>query len=522
MNPSLSQMAKTLISVFEKEDLPTHDKKISVNPVVSKVASLYEKLRNAMEYREEEVILRASIERILKRRLILGGNGKTTAEPLVKELVWAGYFPDNSLSESVLEKVEKRIDLYLAFRQKIILKHGFKEKNINEWTFHLMSSDIEKTLSIHKEKDLLNNFMFHIMKNNITITDESEETKNAQVFMAVRKSFAKDDLAFLRFHLFTQFFGEITHDSLDKIVDSFTKGHEEIQRQLSYKRKEKIYNFVRKKSAIFFILEDLLKTYRGEFKEIYANEDEFKKIVLKACDSRYSGIVSKVQTAIIRSILFILLTKAFFAFTIEGFFENLIFGKIMWDSLIINTTSPALLMFLVSLFIKTPDKNNSQRILSFLKIILSGSNPKFDNPLIMKKNPDKANPVMSAVFTFLWFLAFLLAFGAIVFVLTKLRFNIISQGVFLFFIAIVSFLSYRIWLTSVTYSVETKQGLTTPFVDFLFMPVIRVGRSLTEGISQFNIFLFLFDFIIETPFKGLFEFFEQWFGFLHSKREEME
>ena len=39
---------------------------------------------------------------------------------------------------------------------------------------------------------------------------------------------------------------------------------------------------------------------------------------------------------------------------------------------------------------------------------------------------------------------------------------------------------------------------------------------LTEGISQINILLFLFDFIIETPFKGLFAFFDQWFVYLHN------
>jgi hypothetical protein len=54
------------------------------------------------------------------------------------------------------------------------------------------------------------------------------------------------------------------------------------------------------------------------------------------------------------------------------------------------------------------------------------------------------------------------------------------------------------------------------------MPIAQVGRYLTEGISQINIFVFVLDFIIETPFKGLFSFAEQWFFFLHSKRENLE
>jgi hypothetical protein len=52
--------------------------------------------------------------------------------------------------------------------------------------------------------------------------------------------------------------------------------------------------------------------------------------------------------------------------------------------------------------------------------------------------------------------------------------------------------------------------------------VIRVGRRFTEGISQINFILMIIDFIIEAPFKGLVGFFEQWFSFLATKREELE
>ncbi len=61
----LSQLADLVIKTFEREEPPSHERKIQVNPVVSKFATWYEKLRNVMEYREDEVILRAAIERIL-------------------------------------------------------------------------------------------------------------------------------------------------------------------------------------------------------------------------------------------------------------------------------------------------------------------------------------------------------------------------------------------------------------------------------------------------------------------------
>jgi hypothetical protein len=95
------------------------------------------------------------------------------------------------------------------------------------------------------------------------------------------------------------------------------------------------------------------------------------------------------------------------------------------------------------------------------------------------------------------------------------------MGMFVFFSAIVSFLAYRISVTASVYRLGEKQGLLTPVVDFLLLPIIRVGRQLTEGISQVNFIIFLFDFVIETPFKELFAFFEQLFYFLHTKRDEL-
>ena len=117
--------------------------------------------------------------------------------------------------------------------------------------------------------------------------------------------------------------------------------------------------------------------------------------------------------------------------------------------------------------------------------------------------------------------AFVLSFGALIYALTLLHFNVVSQAVFLFFLTIVAFLSYRISLTSDMYRLGDRQGILTPFIDFLFMPIVSVGRKFTQGISQINFVLIIFDLIIETPFKVTFAFIEQWFYFLHSKREEL-
>ncbi|MEK7571463.1 MAG: hypothetical protein AAB553_04245 [Patescibacteria group bacterium] len=517
----LSQMANYLLEVFEKKDSPTtEEEKITVNPIVSKFATWYERLRNAMEFREDEVVLRATIERILKRRLLLGGTGETTGLPLIKELLWARYLPENELPRSIVTKVEDTIDRYLKLRLLVMEKHRVPDAIINDWIYDLMSAEIQYILNPKHKKEVMTNFMFHVLRDDVEILDDTKETKDAQVFMAVRKAFARDDLAFLRYHMFVQYFGKLTPETFDFTVEHFLKGYKEILKQLNYPLKDKIYAYVKRRTAVWFILEDILDLGKDNLKSFLENKEALQEAVFAACETRYHGIDSKVKRAVIRSVIFILMTKVAFAFAIEGTYERIFYGHILWGSMIINIVIPPLLMVVVSFFIRTPGKSNSERIHTFITQLLFEENPQLGKRLVTAKNQKRSGALVIA-FDILWLGAFIISFGSIILILSSLEFTIISMGIFTFFLAIVSFLAYRIALLANVYRVGDTQGLGTLLVDFLFMPVIRTGRKLTQSISQVNIFLFLFDFLIEAPFKLLFAFFDQWFYYLHAKSEDL-
>jgi len=518
---SLSPLSAHLVHNFAHSVVEDGEKKITVNPVVSKFASWYEKLRNAMDYKEEEVVLRTAIERILRRRMLWGSDPAKIASPLVKELVWARYFKNGALPEDSIEKTRQKIAVYLKLRNHLVNNKVLSESTINEWIYNLMSSDIEHMLSIHKDKELIANYMFQILRNQVHIAGEDGQTRDVQVFIAIRRAFARDDVAFLRFHLFSQIFGSLSEHTVDHIASNFKQGYDEIQKQLANKMQDKIYMYVKRRTAVFFILDEILVTQKGKIKDLLQDENAFKTYVFDICNHKYQGISKKVQTAIVRSVVFIIFTKVLFAYLVEGTYERIFFGGVQWGNILINTLIPPILMVIVGLFIRAPGTANSERIYEFIRLVLTSEHPKLGSDLRLTTEQIKTDSTMSTVFSTLWVLAFVISFGAIIYVLSLLGFQWVSMGVFIFFVAVVSFLSYRIALIPQTYAVVDTQGVLTPIVDFLFLPVIRVGRHLTEGISQINIFIFLFDFIIETPFKGIFAFFDQWFLFLHAKREDL-
>jgi hypothetical protein len=384
-----------------------------------------------------------------------------------------------------------------------------------------MSSAIEHALSPSKDRELLSNFMFQFYKDKIVISDDTTVTRDAQVFLAVRRTFAHQDLPLLRYHLFIQIFGDLTENNLEQVTEKFLEASKQIEYQLNYPLKDRFTGFFKNESIPFYILEEILKQHSGKNRDLVGESETFKVAVITTCTKKYDNIKAKVSRAIVRGVIFILVTKAIFGLGVEASIENLIFGQVYWGSIALNTLFPPLLMVVAALFIKTPDRENSIRIWDKIKTILYEGNAAWQ-PLILKKNATSIDPIMNFTFITLWLAALVLSLGSILYVLTFLHFKFITQGIFVFFLMIVSFICYRINQTAHMYTVSSdKHSFKSVLFDFFFVPVIQAGRRLTENISKINVFLFFFDLFIETPFKVIFGFFEQWFLFLRAQRDKL-
>ena len=119
----LSKYTTALINNFKKvkaKEQPSESNKITVSPTVSLFAIAYEKFRNVIQYREESIIRRSAIERILKRRFALNPDGKNEAENLIRELLWARYFPNESLGQLDIIKIQEIIDKFQFLKKEVV------------------------------------------------------------------------------------------------------------------------------------------------------------------------------------------------------------------------------------------------------------------------------------------------------------------------------------------------------------------------------------------------------------------
>jgi hypothetical protein len=520
---NLSASGRFLLHAIDQEEKKLQKEETEINPLVSEVATWYEKLRNAMEYQEEEVILRAAIGRILRRRLVLTKKGEPIAEPLIRELIWAKYFPENTIPKKLIDEVETKINLYLQLRELVYKKHKISHGNVDEWINQLLSSDIENVLNPSPTKEILISFIFKIFRAKVTSSEELSETKDAQVYLAIRKAFAKEDISMLRFAMFRQLYGELNEKNIEEVSEKFAEGYKEINSQLTHPLKDKVHAYIKRYMPPFFIMQHIFEDKRGEVQKLVINEEDLEASILKTCTGKYQEISKKISTAVIRSIIFILLTKAIFALVFESSFERFLYGHVNWVSIGINIASAPLLMFLTTLFISSPKKENSFQIAQLVKNVLTEENPSLIRSFHFDIKSTKYKSSFILIYGLLWLLALALGILAINMMLNVLQFSVVSKVVFVFFLALVSFMCYRISQIPKKYIVQKeRQGIRSLLFDFFFVPFIQLGKTLTIGISQINIFLFIFDYLIEAPFKQMFGFIEQWFFFLRSQRESID
>lgn len=522
MQATPTPLSKKFINAFGRETEEAVGKKLSVNPVVSEVAGIYEKIRSAMEYQEEEVVFRSAIERILRRRLLFESKGETLSWHLVRELAWAKYFPDNTISEDVVEKVSAKIDLYLEIYKQVRKSSQINNEALRSWLIQIMSADIAFVIKPNRDAEIISDLMFHVMEEKIKISDEkNEENKNASIFINIKRALAHYDKAFLRYELFVQYFGPLSKQNLENVVEGFAKGYKKIEETFKYPLNDRIYSYIKKQAVPFLILKDTFAK-REDIENLIEERERLAVRVTSVCNMHYKEVGKKVRRAIFRSVIFILITKVIFAIVVEGSFEKYFFGEIMWGSLALNTSMPPIILLLVMLFLKKPSKENTMRVLENIRSIL------FEQQINQIEEKSftlnyKRDGSLYITFVSLWLLAIILGVWGVTSILNILGINLFSQAIFVFFMVIVSFMAFRINQLAKAYNVaDEKDNFRSVFFNFLFMPFIQLGRKLTLTFSKVNVFLIIFDFVIETPFKTVFAFLEHWFTFLRSERERME
>lgn len=525
----VSEPIRKLVATYQRRPhrvASAEEPRINVQMSISRLAYVYERIRNAIEYKDEHLLRKNAIERMLKRRIYTEIRKRDFGRLLLTELIRARYLKNNFLPESVIGEVDAIIAKYLMILRVVAPNRmTSKRREVSDWLLSIMAAEIDHHLVGYHRDEAIVECMYRVMRQDFDLSDDIADPKERdyQVFMAIHRALIKSDTAIIRYHLLKFILpGWFNGDAVsrDHFLKHFASYRRYLDHQVDHPLKGKLLRQVKRFSILFNVWQDVLIKHNGQVADLLEDTPALEQEIRIAAEQRYQRARTKLKRSYVRAIIYIFISKMVLALLLELPYDVFILKTSNFTPLAVNAIFHPILMFLIALSISAPPKDNTDKIVErLLKIIHQEPHPGF---LIRGRHAYRRNAFLTGLFRAIYALTFLISLGLIFWILNYLDFNIVSSLVFIFFLTIISFFGVKLrGEMRDLVIVDEKINAITFLVDFFTVPIIHMGRWLTEKSPKINVFLFILDGIIEAPLKVVMESLEEWGSFQQEKKEEI-
>ncbi len=521
--PLLSYYDDLLRHVAIKEIGP----KFKVGEALSSVASFYERLRYAVDYKKEHLLRRNAIERILKRNLWEKGESDVNllAKALLKELTWAKYIKNNFYPLAKINELSYIISKYLVLSRNFAVEfEGRREIKWKDWLIGVSSCEIEERLDpLVSSIDVLSMAVESWFEKKFNWVDEglTIDEKDDQLAIAIHRSLIRGDESKNAYYLLRRLYKNwngVSIEEVEKNKDEIYKICLRIRKSLGGPIQSRLYRFVQKEVSAFQILKSLIDENLANAKEVFRDPLLLTSKVSEVCDERYSEIASRVNRGIIRSIIYIFITKIVFAIAIEIPYELYFLKHLSYLPIASSIAIPLLFVFLVTATIRKPGEENTGRIIDLIQdfVYRRNTGEKTDFSVAKRGRNSTYN-----IFTTVYLILFVLIFSFISYALAKVGYNIVGIGIFFIFLSLILLFGYRVKFSASELNViPKKESLASNFFTNLTLPFLDLGVWLSDKFASLNFFILFFDFLIEAPLKNIMGVLDEWGDYLRERREE--
>lgn len=489
---------------------------VSVAGVGREVSLAYEQLRNAAEYTSEHLLTQKAIRRFFLRNLSFLNNSlksRNVAEELVYELIQSGYIENNSQPVEIIDTLSTIIQTHYGnfWRLKEV---GTKTTVAENWTLDLLSVACEKTIMSNPVQSIFTQFAYqhyHSILQKSAFLNGSADDPNyeASLYIAIYKAIFKADISSVRFDM------QQLYKTSDVNIHDYASFHKRIDEVFSSDLTKRIVNYINRYGAPLRVLSNMVQNNEGAG-ELLAHSGRFQSAYAQQIEKEYLDARSKLNSGLIKSIIFLFITKSLIGVAIEVPYDYVTVGEILWLPLIVNLMAPVAYMALLRLGLKLPGDANTRAMQQYADNMLYGDESQIS---LYPKAKNSSYPIG---FRIAYGLMFLLVFGLVTNLLINLQFNLVQGAIFFIFFATANFLGFR--LSRIVRELElvtTKTGFLSAVRDFIYMPFILLGQWISDKYSKVNIVALILDIVIELPLKTVLRLVRQWTEFINDKKDEI-
>ncbi|MBI2050775.1 MAG: hypothetical protein HYT31_03130 [Parcubacteria group bacterium] len=524
--PSITQPIQALVQAAlaskREQDIDPQEPKIAIPTRAAAASFVYERMRNAVDYKEEHLIRRNAIERIL-RRMLSQGERENIAENLVYELIHARYLPNNAIPQRKLGDLKKIFDKYVAILGFAHLKDAADRASLPGFMLGIFATEVDEFLVPPHVMHASINAMYESMDRHMHIERAGipPEDRAKQIYLAASRALYKNDNDTLAYHLMLVYCPRWRNADPSLIRDVGARLEElrqKISADLNHPLKEKLAAALRKRVAYFAIVRDIIVgDPSNAWHDLQTPGLAFEARIRERCGENYKASRTSLHRSITRSIIYLVITKFLLFLVLEIPVDYFIMKHFALAPIAINLLFPPSLLAIIALSTKLPDEKNTDLIVTGIQDIVEGR-----GDLVQVAKSARRSLVRGAVFIVLYAMLFAVSFGLLIYILQLLEFTAVSILVFLFFLSLVSLFAYRIRLANQELIVTPpKRGMFRALWSFFTLPVLHAGKWMSTRFAHINVFIFVLDFVIEAPFKAFIKVIEEWMNYVYEKKEEI-
>lgn len=517
LSASIGNLVKKASIKDSTEDLVQDEVVFEINQLVSKTATFYEKVRYLVDYKEEHTIRRSAIERILRRKLFIENSSNNVGLSLISELVGGQYVAEKFHTEKTGTHIDAIVNKFL-----ILYNHTGNAPHARREIYSLAASEIDYFLDtyVHQIDIATVEAFCESVRPHILINEPlSKEQLDVVLYCACTRNLLGSDDQMLAFSLWRKFvpgWESMDEKDIPALGARFGEIISTIRGFVKSPFQWQIAQRLKNETVYFLIIRELVRQYGAESGTVLENQETLDTYVENFMERIYKKENKKIRSRGIRAVAYLFLTKILLALAIELPYEFFVMGSIQTMPLGINIIFPPFLLFVMTRGVRTLDAKNTREVMSGMRTIVYSDSMK---PIRVGKS--RAQQGLAAVFSVIYILFIASLFGFIVYLLNIIHFNPVSIIVFLFFLALVSYFAFRIRHSAKRWHVNTKEGIFALIGSIMALPIVNTGRWLSQKFSAINVLVLVLDFIIETPFKFVLNFGNQFIAFLKEKSEEL-
>ena len=488
--------------------------KVNVVGAGGMLTAAYEQLRNAAENTEEHLLLQNAIRRFFKQSFIVRDEAlvRKSGEELVVELTFAGYMPNDSVSRDQIKEISKLAVAHYAAYEKLIANRTINLDRSSAWVLETLSVLVANVLVDHANDHAFINFAYEYFESAIpraALRSTSADEYGAVLYVAIQQSLMKSDVARVRAGLLTRY--GVTVD----LLDNFVAFNQKIDKMLRGAAVDELHRIVDRQGAPLRIIRHMIET-QDDFPKLLQKREVFLDEFEHQVNREYSSIMSRINRAILRSVIFLVITKFLIGIAIEVPYDLWVHGQIEWLVLMINLFFPPVYMVLLRLTLKVPGYANTEALIKRADQMIYGDD---DATLVRRR---LSGPTYGPMFSIMYGVVSLAVFALTTWLLTLIGFSAVHIAIFFVFFSAASFLGFR--LSRLIRDLEIVRSASNGFTfvrDTLYLPFVVAGRWMSDKYAQVNIVSMVLDMLIELPLKTILRKIRQWAAFIDDRKDNI-